>query len=297
MVCYDIKNRIRRAFLVTEITAEMVKKMIPTFGETIHKGSRGKVLVIGGSKGMLGAAVLAAKSALRNGCGLVYLAVPAKYLSLINVANPEIIVIPIFGSYLKLVRENDYDAILIGPGLSKNWFKIRAAKQLILYLSAYRPGQKVVLDADGLLLLKGIYRKLNIDLVITPHMREMSRIVWRSVRKLKRDPYLYSELVSKKYPCTVVLKDHNTYITCSEHKLINTTGTSALARGGSGDVLSGIIVSFMAQGLPDCQAAAVGSFVHALCGRIAAERGAIDCVMPQDLIEVLPKVHRMLKGR
>jgi len=282
--------------MISVIKRSDVRNSLPSFGRDIHKGDRGKVLVIGGSRGMIGAAIFSAKSALNCGSGLVYLAVPFRQMTAVNINNPELLALPIYWGYIPLVKKNRFDAIVIGPGLRINFFTKRWVKELLLFLSYHFPGQKILIDAGALSVLKSISRPLKLDLVITPHLKEMSKMTMTPLKKIKENPWAISAQASKRYQATVVLKSHQTMITRNNHRYLNKNGTQALARGGSGDVLSGIISSLMAQGLIGLQAAICGTYLHGLAGQIAAEKKSIDSVLPADIIKSIPSALKLMKG-
>jgi len=279
------------------IKSSMVKSLLPLYPRAINKGSRGKVLVIGGTKGMFGAAILAANSALRSGAGLVYLAIPSRFLSLVNINNPEIIALPIHWGYKSLLKKNTFESIIIGPGMTLHFLQKFWLKDLLLYLSHFSPGQKIVIDAGALPILKRIWKPLKLDIVITPHLKELSRLIQKPLSKIKKSPQLYAEYASRQFHCTVVLKSHQSVITAKGQSYLNKSGTIALARGGSGDVLSGVIASLQAQGLPGIKASIAGCFIHGVCGQIAAKRNSIDSVLPTDIIKAIPATFKQMKGK
>jgi len=283
--------------MIHHLTFSNIQQIIPRFGRITHKGTRGRVLIIGGSPGMFGAAIFAAKSALRSGSGLVYVAMEKRFLPLINAANPEIIFLPVENNnYLELIKKYNFEVIVIGPGLTTGEKKIKSIQNLLLNLSAYKSNQKVLIDAGGLAALRKIYRPLKLDLVITPHMREMSRLTRRPISKIKDAPFLYANLISKKYNCTVVLKDHISFITKNNLKFLNTNGNQGLAKGGSGDILSGMIASFMGQGKNSLDSALIGTFLHGLTANYTGKTISLDSFLPTDLIQNISHTHKIVKG-
>ena len=246
------------------ITKEFVQTIIEKREREIHKGDCGRILIVAGSHGMAGAAILAATAALRTGSGLVQVAIPKELFPIVQVGIPEATCLE---RDLRNLDLSLYDAIAVGPGLGQSDESIDAVK----YLLANYDG-KMVLDADGLNILAYnnlfdlIKNKENI--VITPHMGEARRLLGYLKEKRKETAI---ELYNKTKAITV-LKGHATVVaTDNEKTYINTTGNPGMATAGSGDVLTGIITSLLGQGKSAKEAALAGVFVHGLAGDLAAE--------------------------
>ena len=246
------------------ITKEFVQTIIEKREREIHKGDCGRILIVAGSHGMAGAAILAATAALRTGSGLVQVAIPKELFPIVQVGIPEATCLE---RDLRNLDLSLYDAIAVGPGLGQSDESIDAVK----YLLANYDG-KMVLDADGLNILAYnnlfdlIKNKENI--VITPHMGEARRLLGY-LKEGRKETAI--ELYSKTKAITV-LKGHATVVaTDNEKTYINTTGNPGMATAGSGDVLTGIITSLLGQGKSAKEAALAGVFVHGLAGDLAAE--------------------------
>ena len=246
------------------ITKEFVQTIIEKREREIHKGDCGRILIVAGSHGMAGAAILAATAALRTGSGLVQVAIPKELFPIVQVGIPEATCLE---RDLRNLDLSLYDAIAVGPGLGQSDESIDAVK----YLLANYDG-KMVLDADGLNILAYnnlfdlIKNKENI--VITPHMGEARRLLGYLKEERKETAI---ELYNKTKAITV-LKGHATVVaTDNEKTYINTTGNPGMATAGSGDVLTGIITSLLGQGKSAKEAALAGVFVHGLAGDLAAE--------------------------
>ena len=246
------------------ITKEFVQTIIEKREREIHKGDCGRILIVAGSHGMTGAAILAATAALRTGSGLVQVAIPKELFPIVQVGIPEATCLE---RDLRNLDLSLYDAIAVGPGLGQSDESIDAVK----YLLANYDG-KMVLDADGLNILAYnnlfdlIKNKENI--VITPHMGEAGRLLGYLKEERKETAI---ELYNKTKAITV-LKGHATVVaTDNEKTYINTTGNPGMATAGSGDVLTGIITSLLGQGKSAKEAALAGVFVHGLAGDLAAE--------------------------
>ena len=246
------------------ITKEFVQTIITKRDREIHKGNCGRVLIVAGSIGMAGAAVLAAKAALRCGSGLVQVAVPKELFPIIQVGVPEATCLE---RDLKKIDLDQYDAIGIGPGLGQSHESIEAVKYLLTNYNG-----KMILDADGLNILA--YNNLfdliksKENIVITPHVGEARRLLGGlegSRKEIALALYNKTKAIS-------VLKGHATVVAIGEKETyINTTGNPGMATAGSGDVLTGIITSLLGQQKTTIEATLAGVFVHGLAGDLAAE--------------------------
>ena len=246
------------------ITREFVQTIIEKREKEIHKGDCGRILVVAGSHGMAGAAILAATAALRTGSGLVQVAIPKELFPIVQVGIPEATCLE---RDLRKIDLSLYDAIAVGPGLGQSDESIDTVK----YLFENYDG-KMVLDADGLNILA--YNNLfdlikdKENIVITPHMGEAKRLLGH----LKEERKETAIELYRKTKAITVLKGHATVVaTDNEKTYINTTGNPGMATAGSGDVLTGIITSLLGQGKSAKEAALAGVFVHGLAGDLAAE--------------------------
>jgi NAD(P)H-hydrate epimerase len=279
------------------IDAAMVDALIPERKGYSHKGSYGHLAVIGGRQGYEGASLLAARAASRGGSGLITV-----YFSKgRGIIKPDEIIEGYFPAEIENLPEDlDYvnlfgrhNALIIGPGLGI----FPAAAQLIKHIISL--DKKVLIDADGLnniAVNPEVLKDKVAEIVITPHIGEMARLTSLTKENVKAHKREVAQEFSKKYGVTVVLKDAVSVIATQEGKVfINNGGVSALSKGGSGDVLSGIIGSLMARGLSGKDAAIAGVWLHTECGRIAGERLYSDCVGAGDLILMLPEAFRKLR--
>ena len=246
------------------ITREFVQTIIEKREKEIHKGDCGRILIVAGSHGMAGAAILAATAALRTGSGLVQVAIPKELFPIVQVGIPEATCLE---RDLRKIDLSLYDAIAVGPGLGQSDESIDTVK----YLFENYDG-KMVLDADGLNILA--YNNLfdlikdKENIVITPHMGEARRLIGH----LKEERKETAIELYRKTKAITVLKGHATVVaTDNEKTYINTTGNPGMATAGSGDVLTGIITSLLGQGKSAKEAALAGVFVHGLAGDLAAE--------------------------
>lgn len=290
----------------TEITYDMVSSMLPKREKNSHKGDYGKLLNIAGSVGMGGASIMSTKSALRCGCGLTTLATPKSVAFMVFPHIMEAMTIPLketdVGSIssdnlipLKKLQEN-CDVITIGCGISRNEETQSLVKDFIEI--ANKP---MVIDADGLNAISNsidILKTIRNTVIITPHSAEMARLTNLSVKEVedKRERVAYE--FAKKYNVIVVLKGANTVMALPEGDIfINTTGTPALAKGGSGDVLTGMIGSFLAQGLSAKDAVLISVFIHGLAGQKCEEKLSVYSVTATDVIEQIPLILREMQNQ
>ncbi len=270
------------------LTDSLVHQMIPARRAETHKGNYGKILLICGSRGYTGAPALSAMGALRSGAGLVYLAVPESIYPIEACKLLEPILIPYGdenGSLLIKQWLPKMDAVLIGPGIGQSVRALEMTKMILEYAQV-----PVVLDADGINVIvqhKNILRDRSYPTILTPHDGEFARIFGQAPGENRIDSACE---LSKDLDCIVLLKGHRTVITDGETVYINTTGNPGMATGGSGDVLSGIIVSLLGQGLMPLQATACGAYLHGASGDICAREIGQYGMLPQDMVNALPRL-------
>jgi len=259
----------------------------------IHKGEAGKCLIIAGSRGKIGAGMLAAKACLRAGAGLVTIHTPRCGYIPFQTAIPEVMIIEDKDeNIITDIGETDkYDAIGIGPGIGNHQHTIDIFEQFLKTIT-----KPIVIDADALNILssqKKLFDYIPRFSIITPHPGEFKRLVgnWQDdFERLK----LQIEL-SKKYQMTVLLKGAYTSITSPEGNVFfNPTGNSGMATAGSGDVLTGIITALLGQGYKSQDATILGAYIHGLSGDIFAEKYAKEGLIARDLIKNLPRTFRLL---
>jgi ADP-dependent NAD(P)H-hydrate dehydratase len=249
-----------------------------------HKGLFGRVLVIGGSDGMIGAPAMAGRSALKLGAGLVEIAVPRSILAAVLTITPELIGIP-FGKGVADSAEKA-DAIVIGPGMGQSPAVLEMLKKTV------RLTTPMVVDADGLNLLAkqkkwpGYFKA---RAVLTPHPGEMKRlgklIGRESVPTDDRGRIEIAVQAAKAFGQTIVLKGNRTVVADGERVYLNRTGDSSLSKAGAGDVLSGMIGTLLAQKMNQFDAACAAVYIHGRAGEMAGERLGRRCVLAHDVIE------------
>ena len=279
-------------------TEELVHKCYKTRASNTHKGDYGRVLVVGGSAGMSGAVMMCGVSALRGGAGLVMVALPkslnnafeASVMEVMSLPLPETEAISISLKALDVLVERMKwaDVLAIGPGISRVDETQEFVRQLV------RSSEKtVVLDADGIVAFANRMKELadrSCELVITPHPGEMAMLIGKSISEVQSDRIGITQAVAKELNATVVLKGAHTVIASPEgNTYINLTGNPGMASGGTGDVLTGLIASLIAQGNKPFEAAACAVFIHGLAGDIASWDKGEASLIAGDLIEYLPK--------
>jgi NAD(P)H-hydrate epimerase len=269
---------------------KMLKSLLPKRTKLSNKTDGGKVLIIGGGKGLYGAGILAALSATRSGAGYTHLMTDLSKFPWIKF--PDFIVHPIKVSELK--NKMDF-AVGIGPGLGINSNGIK----LINYLLKH-DFKKVVVDADGLTLIaRHQIKQLPPSWILTPHEGELARLLNIKSNLVKNNREKYLKMAVDNFNCIIILKGHKTLIATPETKKVITltSGTPALSKAGTGDVLLGIITAFLAQGLSASEACYLAVGIHGLAAKLWKKDGMDDLSLrPTDLIERLPRVLLLLRS-
>ena len=274
-----------------------VKAMLPERRPNSHKGDYGKALIIAGSRGMAGAAYLAALAAYRTGAGLVQIYTPEENRTILQTLLPEAIIrcYDFFDEKELLRLLNWADVVSIGSGLGTS-----DKSRRILQTTLENVQVPCVVDADGLNLLAEHSRYLSRlphdHFVFTPHMKEMSRIVKKPVEELQRNRMEILTQFTGEAQITCVLKDARTCI-CrqGEHPYVNLSGNAAMAKAGSGDVLAGVITGLIAQGMTCFDGAVLGVYLHGLAGEAAREEKGIYSVLARDLADAVGTVLKRLE--
>ncbi len=288
---------------ITMIRPELAAHCIPPRREDSNKGDYGKILSVTGCRDMTGAVLLSTRAALRCGVGLVKVSSVEEVIRLIAAAAPECVhcTLPAAAGGEISVEAADTlreqcrwaTAVLLGCGLSVTEDTKLLVEDLIA--GCLRP---MVIDADGLNCVASapeMLLKAQVPIVLTPHMKEMSRLTGLSIEVIKARRFDVAAQFASRYQVTVVLKDSNTVIATPKGELyLSDNGNAGLAKGGSGDVLAGIISSLLAQGAPTVSAAVAGVYLHAAAGDLAARTLTQYAMLPSDLIDELPYAFRDL---
>jgi NAD(P)H-hydrate epimerase len=258
-----------------------------------HKGDFGKILLLCGSRGYTGAAALAAMGALRSGAGLVYLGVPESIYAIeaVKLTEPVVFPLPDEDGKLGILAVNEIlellpkmDAVLVGCGLGQSQGTFVVVKAVLEQANC-----PVVLDADGINVLrehKDILRGRQHPTILTPHDGEFTRFGGT----IGENRMASAAYFAREWNAIVLLKGHRTCITDGHTHYENHTGNPGMAVGGSGDVLAGIIVSLLGQGLKPLEAAACGAWLHGAAGDLCAEEIGQYGMLPTDMLCALPRL-------
>lgn len=259
------------------------------FNRFSHKSSFGKVMLVGGSRGKIGAICLSSRAALRTGSGLVVCFLPKCGMDIVQTAVPEVMVEASTGEFVLepggLGELDRFDALGMGPGLGTGEGALASLEFVLNHFQ-----KAMVLDADALNLLsmnKHLLPLLRSNIILTPHLKEFERLVGSCKNHLERMEKARS--FCKTYSCILVLKGANTLITLPEgQQFFNSTGTVYMATGGAGDVLTGMIASFLGQGYSPENSAICGVYHHGLAGEIASVDKRRGCIA-SDILENVPR--------
>lgn len=278
---------------IRELNHEDILRILPDRDPFGHKGCFGKILLLCGSRGYTGAAYLSGMGALRSGAGLTFLGVPESIYEIeaIKLNEPVVFPLPESDGMVGMSAISDVlerlpkmDAVLIGCGLG-----IGPATEALVKAVLEHAKCPVVVDADGITLLnahKDILRGRKAPTILTPHDGEFTRIGG----SLGEDRMESAAAFARKWNCIVLLKGHRTCITNGQTHYRNTTGNPGMAVGGSGDVLAGIIVSLLGQGIDSLEAAACGAWLHGAAGDLCAAEIGQYGMLPTDMLNVLPRL-------
>lgn len=276
------------------INQEQAKHMLPDRPMDAHKGVFGKVAVVAGGIGMAGAGIMSAKACLGTGAGTVTVFSKQELMQVFQTALPEAMfkTLPHSDGVIDFCELFDpYTVLVIGPGLGQQDFVYEAVQSALAC-----SGKKIVVDADGLnALSKRGVPKVKAQAVFTPHIGEMARLTNLRVDEILEDVIGVAIRFARQWGVVVALKQATTVIASPSGRIaINTTGSVSMAKGGTGDVLSGIIAGLMAQGMDTFDSAMLGSYILGRLGEVAEEKKGIYSVLAHDLIDSIPQI--MQKG-
>lgn len=277
-----------------------VKKLVKKRDEFSHKGDFGKVAVIGGSKGMSGSVYLTSMASLRSGCGLSYIICPRSISKILQIKATESIIEEVscekFYYDEKIKAEvlsylGKKDSLAIGPGMSRNKSLNKLLGSLIKNYD-----KNIVIDADG---LNALSEDLSIlkykkNIVLTPHMMEFSRLTKLSIKEIEKNKVDIAKKFAKDHGIVLVLKGHNTIVTDGSYIYINKTGNSGMASAGSGDVLTGIILSNLAIMNP-LDASILSVYIHGLAGDFAKHKLGEDSLIASDIVNNISEAYKILR--
>lgn len=244
-----------------------------------HKGNYGHALIIAGNKGKMGAAVIAAKACLRSGVGLLTVNVPTEERNILQISAPEAMLV----MREEFIDVTVFSAACIGPGIGRD---INSKELVTNLLEGFN--KPLLIDADALNILsenKFLFETIKKGTILTPHPVEFDRLFGTHDNTEQRK--ITAIEMAKKYKIVIVLKGHETVVTENGDVYINNTGNAGLAKGGSGDALSGVICAFLAQGYKPFDAAKVGVYLHGLAADIALTKQSVESMLITDVIDCL----------
>lgn len=291
--------------MTRNITRELVRGLLPARPRDGHKGTFGHLFIIAGSRGFTGAAKLACEGAGRSGVGLVTLGIPAPLADLMAIALVESMSLPLPSTTEETLYHGataaaldfatDKTAAVLGPGLSQHPETKRFVHEFVTQCPV-----PCVIDADGLNALSenpGLLRDCPSPVILTPHPGEMARLLHSSTAEIQVDREASARLLAEKSGCIVALKGQATVVAGPGGAIaVNTTGSAGLAKGGTGDVLAGLLGGLLAQGMDAFDAAQTGVYAHGLAGDLAAAELTQRGMRARDVADYLPAAWRVIEG-
>ncbi|MGN0620413.1 MAG: NAD(P)H-hydrate dehydratase [Porcipelethomonas sp.] len=295
------EKHIDRKICISEY--ENLKNVIPVKEPDAHKGKFGRLLTVCGSRKMPGACMMSAAAAARCGTGLITVSSVAENIPALSVNLPEIMYEPLISDENGFMKKESAEsiikasekatAVLIGCGIGVTDGTRHLVKELIRKINC-----PIILDADGINCIQDsidIIREKRSGIVITPHPAEMSRLTGKSVSEIQSDRLCCAREFSAEYGVITVLKGAGTIITNGDASFVNPTGNPGMGKGGSGDILSGMIASFAAQGIGLMEAAVLGVYLHGLAGDRAAGKLSMQSMLPTDMLNELPEIFKEME--
>jgi NAD(P)H-hydrate epimerase len=273
---------------MTNLDITIIQKLFQKRQSDSNKGTHGHALIIAGSKSKMGAAIIATKACLRAGVGLVTVSVPKKERHTIFISTPEAMIE--FREEEK--KWSNFNSVAIGPGIGTDKSAENLLKLLISQVTS-----PIVFDADALNILaknQNWFTKLSSKSILTPHPKEFDRLFGHHASEEERRATAITK--TAELNLIIVLKGHQTFITDGIDSFQNTTGNSGLAKGGSGDALTGIITAFLAQGYEPINAAILGVYLHGLAADSTLETQSVESMIITDVIENLGKAFKKIQN-
>lgn len=273
------------------IKASDLKNFIKPRSKTANKGNFGHLLLIAGDKDRLGAGYLASLAALRLGVGLLTYAMPEIAYKKFDARYPEIMPMSLKGFKSLKGCIDRFTAIAIGPAIGTN-------KETIIFFKELLKNAKVpiVIDADGLNILSKLpLHEILPKTILTPHPGEMARLIGRTVQYVQKNREAVAKKFAVDHKVIMVLKGNNTVVALPDGKVhINTTGNPGMATAGTGDVLTGMIGSLLAQGLDAEKSVFYAVYLHGLAGDLAAKKVGETSLIASDLINEIPRAMKII---
>lgn len=283
------------------VTDEMFKEFLPLRRIDFHKGDYGKVLVIGGSSGLTGSILMSSMAALRCGTGLVYVLPPSIFADSVQSRTYEQIVLSVdddgekfFGNFSekKLLNHlKNIDSVAIGMGMGTGENSFRMLETVIENFEG-----PIVIDADGINCLVGKIEilKNRKNIYLTPHEMEFSRISGYDLEYIKNNREETTKDFVKKFGVNLVLKGNKTIVVNRDEMYVNNSGDDSLATAGAGDVLSGMLASFLAK-KPNLNSAKLAVYIHGVSGEISGKKIGKDSVIARDIIDNISEAIKILR--
>jgi len=281
------------------ITQELVTSILPQRNENSNKGDFGKVLNIVGSNKYIGAGMLTSLASLKVGAGYSIFCSCDEVINKISNYSPDLVYKSHQNFNIEIIKNiitnENISAIVLGCGISTDENVIHFVDEITEFLK--ETNIPCVIDADGINCLSVLNKiKLNKNFILTPHPKELSRLLNVDVNEIQDKREYYATLAQEKTLATVVLKGHNTLIATNNEKLFkNVTGNSALAKAGTGDVLSGMIGGFLAQKSTTEHASILGVYLHGLASEIYSNEYSEYSLLASDLLNYIPVAIRLCK--
>lgn len=278
------------------ITDQLTNNIIPAKKPDSHKGNFGRLVTVCGSRKMPGACIMSAVSAARCGVGLLTTATVSENIPIMSMKIPEVMFEPLLPDDNGFMVKDNLDkiitltkkasAVLIGCGIGITPETKILVKELIRNINC-----PIILDADGINCISdsiNIIRETRSGIILTPHPAEMSRLTGKSIADIQSDRLNTAVNFSAEYGAVTVLKGAGTIITDGNNSYVNLTGNPGMGKGGSGDILSGMIASFAAQGISLTEACMISVYLHGKAGDKAAKKMSMQSMLPTDIIGELP---------
>jgi hydroxyethylthiazole kinase-like uncharacterized protein yjeF len=273
------------------VDEEMISAIFRPRNRFAHKGNFGHALIIAGSYGKMGAAVLATQACVNAGAGLTTVHVPKRGYDILQVSVPEAMVLSDYNPSIVTKFEDDlskFSGIGIGPGIGT------ASETKILVQQVFSQYKKpVVIDADALNILGSVFDMVPPGSILTPHPKEFERLFGKTETDMDR--FKLAQQKAKELQSVIILKGHHSFIATPGGKgFFNNTGNAGLAKGGSGDVLTGVLTSLVAQGYDPVEASILGVYLHGLAADMVAKKIAMESMMASHVIRGLGKAFQQL---
>ncbi len=271
-----------------------VVRMLKTRPRFSHKGTFGHACLIAGKQGMAGAAILASKACMRSGAGKLTVHTPQTNVLPLQISIPEAIlhIEPNADTFTKPFETTAYNAVAVGPGIGLDDATVRALSQQLHYHRG-----PLVMDADALNILAmhpSMMEQIPPDSILTPHKKELRGLIGASANSYE-ELQLTRKLAQKLHIYIIIKGANSAIVTPDADVIYNTTGNPGMATAGSGDVLTGIILSFLAQDYSSLQASILGTYLHGLAGDIASKNLSEESLIASDIIDYLPNAFRLIE--